>query len=186
MSSIPRSTSDSLPKLVAWYCQECGRQELPPDERYCPACGEKMQRCSRYEWFLADALAAEFVKRGRTFRIDEQWWFVDHRGFRWYFDLRVWVDGPCPSDGTKPDGGAGRLVEINGPEHSRQKKYSGPGGGYTRDEDKQYEYDKATPRGSWLDAFCVSNDECARKGGVVYRTAEKLANSLCSEADDVY
>lgn len=186
MTILPRTTPEFSPNLVAWCCQNCGRYEAPSDQRSCPDCGEKMQRCSRYEWFLADALTAELLKRGRSFRLDEQWSFYDHRGFCWYFDLRVWVDGPNRGDGCKPSGGAGLLIEVDGATHARQKKYKGPGGGYTRDYDKKYEYDKTTPRGSWLDQKHIPNEECARKGGAVHRTAERLADDICHEADHTH
>ena len=158
--------------LVAWYCERCGRQELPAGDNWCPKCGDKMQRCSRYEWFLSDALEAELEKRGVEFWVEEQYPFTDHRGFLWYFDLRVWCESKTAH------GSYGWLIEIDGPGHSQQKKYKGPGGGYTRDEDKVYEYNAECPRATWCALIRVTNEDCARKGGAVYRTAERLVSEL--------
>ena len=120
--------------LVAWHCQACGRYLAPRNEKYCPDCGEKMQRCSRYEWFLCDALRTILEHTGAVFEIKEQYPLMDHRGFEWYFDLCVKILNPAPHSEF-----SNMLIEIDGADHDRQKRYSGPGGGYTRDKDKHWE-----------------------------------------------
>jgi hypothetical protein len=163
---------------VAWSCPECGRIEAPATEKYCPTCATKMQRCSRYEWFLADEIQRQLEQSGRSFLIEEQWPFEDHRGFTWYFDLRVDMFG------TKQGGcRAGYLIEVDGRDHAAQKVYGGPGGGYTKDYDKEYEYNEKTPREQWLPLKRVANEDCARRGDAVRYTAAIIVDELCRLAD---
>jgi hypothetical protein len=159
----------------AWYCQQCGRME-DTEDNWCPECDNKRQRVSRFEWFLSDALREFFTKSGRSFRIIEQWSISDHRGFDWYFDLLVNVQD---KDGK---GGISQIIEVNGPDHQRQKRYKGPGGGYTRDYDKKWElfsnlqYHKC---GYFLTS--VDNEECRMR--VVRETAERLGTEILKKAD---
>lgn len=118
---------------VAWHCPICGRIEAPAGQRHCPKCGQTMQRCSRYEWFLADELRAFLNHTQREYQLQEQYPIRDHRGFTWYWDIFVWIQG------SSVFGGYGELIDINGPNHGAQRRYSGPGGGYTRDDDKHWE-----------------------------------------------
>jgi hypothetical protein len=157
---------------VAWSCPYCGRIEAPAAQRSCPECGEKMQRCSRYEWFLADELERQLHSAGLGFVLEEQWPFEDHRGFTWYFDLRVDIYG---ARSAMP---IGYLIEVDGSGHAGQKKYSGPGGGYTRDYDKEYEYNEKTPRDRWLPLMRLSNEQCARRGGAVRLTVAEIVEDL--------
>lgn len=163
---------------VAWYCQECGRIEKPPEEKYCPGCGRKMQRCSRYEWFLIDELYRLLSLQGREFRIYPQYPVADHRGFTWYFDIFVWVNG------RSIYGGYGELIEVNGSSHAKQKRYRGPGGGYTHDYDKRWEVIsnlRFHKRG--IETRVVSNEECSKKNDFVYHTAIAIVDELMHRAD---
>jgi hypothetical protein len=163
---------------VAWYCQDCGRIEQPPDERYCPDCGKQLQRCSRYEWFLIDALSYLLALSGREFRLIPQYPIRDHRGFNWHFDIFVWVKG------NSLYGGYGELIEVNGPNHARQKRYTGSGGGYTRDYDKEWEtVSNLRMHKRGIETRTVSNEECTKKGDVVYYTAIAIVDELIQRAD---
>lgn len=158
----------------AWHCQRCGRMEDTKDN-VCPECGGKRQRVSRYEWFLADALRDFFAKSGRSFKITEQWQLRDHRGYIWYFDLLVSVRGESSS-------GISQIIEVDGADHKRQKRYSGPGGVYTRDYDKEWELfsvQKYHKSGYFLTR--VTNEDCRMK--VVRATAERLGNEIIKKAD---
>jgi hypothetical protein len=163
---------------VAWYCQDCGRQEQPPDGKFCPDCGRKMQRCSRYEWFLFDELDHLLALQDREYRIQAQYPVTDHRGFNWYFDIYVWVKG------KSVHGGYGELIEINGSDHARQKPYSGDGGGYTRDYDKRWEViSNLRMHRRGIETRTVSNDECTKKGDAAYHTAIAIVDELTHRAD---
>lgn len=160
---------------AAWFCAMCGRME-DNDGRKCPNCGEKRQRCSRYEWFLADALRDELTRRGRTFRITEQYEMPDHRGFSWYFDLAVRVNG------STYGGQHTELIEVNGSDHARQKTYRGPGGGYTRDDDKHWEaFSNNRLHKKGFDIRTVDNDDCRLR--VVKATAARIATEIIQRAD---
>ena len=121
--------------LAAWWCFNCGRVEAQRDNRICPNCGEKMQRSSRYEWFLADELKnlLSLLCDDRKWSLTQQFPIEDHRGFIWYWDIAVRIEG------RSIYGGYTEVIDVNGIDHTRQKKYSGPGGGYTRDQDKSGE-----------------------------------------------
>jgi hypothetical protein len=162
--------------LVAWRCPECGRREAPRDERYCRVCYSKMVRCSRFEWFLSDALRGELAKSGRDFEIIEQRAFRDHRGFDWYFDISVWVRG------SSAFGGYGELIEVDGTNHANQQRYSGKGGGYTRDQDKEWELrnNLRIHRRGW-EIRHVPNDDCRRVAAG--RTAALICADLIRRAD---
>lgn len=163
---------------VAWYCQVCGRREGPAQARLCPNCGQKMQRCSRYEWFLIDELQHLLTLKEAEFRLQPQYPVCDHRGFIWYFDIFVWVKG------ASRYGGYGELIEINGPNHAHQPKYRGPGGGYTRDDDKYWEAvgrQRLYRRG--IEMRTLTNVECARRGDAVYYTAIAIVDELLQRAD---
>lgn len=168
-------------ELVAWYCGYCcKRREQKPSDKYCPDCGDKMQRCSRYEWFLFDAISdlldEQLGNGGREYRLEAQYPVHDHRGFDWYFDLFVWVKGKSSF------GGYGELIEINGSTHDNQPKYSGRGGGYTRDYDKHWEVfsnQRLHKRG--IDYRVLSNEECSMRN--VKNTANKLVAEIIKRAD---
>lgn len=163
---------------AAWYCKECGRQEQPPDQKECPECGMKMQRCSRYEWFLFDELRHYLELSGREFRLLQQYSIEDHRGFFWYFDIFVWVKGHSFYRGY------GELIEVNGPDHATQAKYSGPGGGYTRDQDKRWEvYNNLQLHKKGIEIRTVTNDECTKKGNAVRYTAMTIVDELIERSD---
>ncbi|GAB4347934.1 MAG: hypothetical protein Fur0042_14580 [Cyanophyceae cyanobacterium] len=162
----------------ARYCQTCGRKELPANKKCCPDCGEKVQKCSRYEWFLADELKRRLDFRSREYCIQEQYPLHDHRGFNWYFDIYVWVQGASIYDGY------GELIEVNGDDHKKQKLYRGPGGGYTRDDDKKWELiNSSSLREKGIYTRTLSNEQCAKKGGNVYRTADAIIEDLIHRAD---
>ena len=157
---------------VAWYCQECGRVEAPAAEKWCPDCGDRMQRCSRYEWFLADALEHHLWARGCPFKIKQQYRLYDHRDFFWYFDIMVEAKGP-----------AGKVwaffIEVNGSQHGEQKVFSGQGGcGMTRDDHKRWEFNEQMAHQP-CDLIYVSNEDCAKRGGAVEGTAEDIVERLC-------
>jgi len=142
----------------------------------CPTCQTKRQRVSRYEWFLADALHEELLMAtNRPFRITEQWEMPDHRGFSWYYDLAVHVTGKSSSKGHTV------LIEVNGSDHDRQAVYSGPGGGYTRDYDKEWEFGQRGLHKKGYSVEVVTNEDCRLK--VVKATAKRLA-ALCVQRAD--
>jgi len=163
---------------AAYWCSECWkRHELPPQRTVkCPDCGERLRRCSRYEWFLIDALDMALKATGRNYKIVPQYPIDDHRGFTWYWDVYVWVDG------TSPYGGAGALIDVDGPDHSRQKKYTGPGGGYTRDRDKVWETNQLRLHRRGIHHEKVTNDDCRLKGRVVFATAGSIVKRLVASA----
>lgn len=145
-------------------------------EKHCPQCDGKRIRVSRYEWYLADALQAELEKSGRRFTVTEQWELPDHRGFSWYFDLAVSVEG------ASYFGGITELIEIQGPTHAHQAVYSGPGGGYTRDHDKHWEvFNVHRLHKSGYDFRAIPATECRRS--VIRITAETIAAQLVNKAD---
>ena len=142
-------------RIVTWYCATCGRQELPDAPRGkkdCPVCGNKVRhRVSRYEWYLADALAAELAPRCSSFDVEEQYPIPAGRGlgeqFAWYFDLFV---ACCFNDGSYYEA----AVEIDGPRHAKQVAYGSDW--HTNDEHKENDYRE----------WCASRDEGY---GAVYR-----------------
>lgn len=169
--SVPTAGSNT----IAWHCPDCGRME-DTATRKCPTCGEKRQRVSRFEWFLADALTHELTRRDRTFDVFEQWPLEDHRGFTWYFDLAVWVKG------NSMYGGVTVLIEVDGSSHDNQKKYTGQGGGYTRDSDKHWEaFSNQRLHKQGYDFMSVPNEECRMR--VVGETAVRLATQIERLAD---
>lgn len=167
-----------MSEKVAWYCQSCGRLECPLKEKCCPKCGRKMQRCSRYEWFLFDELDRLLALKDRGYRIQAQYPVADHRGFDWYFDIYVWVKGKSIY------GGYGELIEVNGPDHAKQKRYSGAGGGYTRDYDKKWEViSNRRLHRLGIETRTVLNEECAKRDNAVYHTAIQIVDELIHRAD---
>lgn len=136
-----------------------------------------MHRCSRFEWFLEDALYDELSATGRKFKLRPQYPVMDHRGFEWFWDLGVWVDG------SSYHGGSGLLIDVNGPNHLVQKTYSGPGGGYTRDYDKVWELKTQRWHKHGWDHWIVQNDQCRRSGGSVYKTAAAISKHIVHMAD---
>lgn len=137
-----------------------------------------MQRCSRYEWFLFDELKYLLKLSGRNFRIKQQYPIRDHRGFNWHWDIYVWLEGKSIY------GGYHQLIDVNGRDHDFQKKYSGPGGGYTRDYDKHWEVfnNHGLHKRGWGVAY-AKNEECARRGGRVRETALSMMGDLLTLAD---
>lgn len=156
----------------ASICKKCGRLETPEKIDYCPECGEKAYQCSRYEWFLQDSLSSALRASRRVFRIEPQYIIRDHRGFEWIWDLYVYVKG------SSSFGGINMVIDIQGPNHKKQKIYSGPGGGYTRDDDKEWEIRKKAGNWEWR---YFENDECQKR--IVTITAGELADELCDLAD---
>ena len=78
------------------YCLSCkARREVDKGIKNCPECGDKLRFVSKYEWNLIDALDALLTTTGREFNITEQYVLRDRRGFDWYWDLLVEVDGHC-------------------------------------------------------------------------------------------
>jgi hypothetical protein len=134
-----------------------------------------MQRCSRYEWFLSDAIRKHLQETGRNFRIKEQYKILDHRGFYWYWDLFVWIEGKSLFNGY------GELIDVQGPQHSKQKKYSGPGGGYTRDYDKEWEVRQQRLHKQGIETRYINNDECKLR--IVDHSAKEIVNELIKRAD---
>jgi len=166
-------------ETVAWFCQNCGRKELPKDMRICPSCGERMQRCSRYEWFLIDELNRLLRLYDRCYRIQPQFPIQDHRGFTWHWDVRVWVEGESYYKGF------GLLIEVDGPRHKKQKRYKGPGGGYTRDEDKEWEaFTNYKLHKKGYDTYVVNNEDCSKKNDAVHVTALEILAELLDRADN--
>jgi hypothetical protein len=168
----------------AFWCPRCWeRHELPPPRSKrssppCPGCATKLRRCSRFEWFLIDALGLALEATGRDFKIIPQYPVHDHRGFEWYWDLFVWVDG------KSVHGGTGLLIDVNGPNHELQPRYSGAGGGYTRDYDKTWEVGQQRFHKRGIDHMIVLNDDCRKKGDAVYATAGGIAKWLDRMADN--
>lgn len=161
---------------VAWHCMECGRVEAPADQKHCPDCGTKMQRCSRYEWFLSDELEKALNLLGAKFTIIEQYPIPDHRGFNWYFDIYVWVEGHSYFRGY------GEIIEVNGASHQSQKKYSGKGGGYTRDFDKHWEaFANYRLHKRGIEYRTVDNENCKRSN--VHQTALEIADELVERSN---
>lgn len=155
----------------AWYCQNDGRME-DDEGKDCSQCGEKRQRVSRFEWFLADALHEYLHSQGADFKITEQWPLGDHRGFNWYFDLCVRV------------GSFHQLIEVDGADHQQQASYKGPGGGYTRDYDKEWELfsvQKYHKFGYGL--MRLKNEECRLK--VAGQTARRVADQIIARAKTI-
>lgn len=152
-------------KDVAWNCRKCGRVEADVQQKWHEVCGTRMRRCSRYEWFLADALARVAVRhpisRSSTVRLYEQYRVPDHRGFYWYWDVAVKVE--------QQDVGylksAGFLIDVNGRDHDNQAVYSGPGGcGMTRDDQKRWEVfgsENRMHKSGW-DTVYLTNEECRK------------------------
>jgi hypothetical protein len=163
---------------AAYWCSSCWeRHELPPKRTVkCPDCGDKLRRCSRYEWFLIDALEQAATATGRGFRLIPQYPIHDHRGFAWYWDVFIWING------TNDYGGAGLLIDVDGSDHARQPKYRGPGGGYTRDYDKQWETNKQRLYHKNIHSEKVTNDDCRMKGRAVYATAGAIVARLVKGA----
>jgi hypothetical protein len=176
------ATNRASAQLSTWHCHECGRIDAVVQDRRCPDCGEKVRACSRYEWFLADALRTQLRILGRpSFSVREQYPIKDHRGFTWYWDLFIWVDGASSC------GGYGELIDVQGPQHDRQAKYSGPGGGYTRDYDKWWEAFSVLnleEQGIWC--RYVPNDKCRMTDGIVYWTANEIAREIIDRADRLW
>lgn len=163
-------------KTSAWYCQICGRVEAPKNEAHCPDCDTKMQRCSRYEWFLIDELEILLELSDRDFNIIPQYPIKDHRGFNWYWDIYIWLAG------ASLYGGYSELIDINGPDHNRQKKYSGPGGGYTRDKDKHWEaFSNLKLHKQGFGVTYIQNDDCKKKN--IKLTALEIMGDLLTLAD---
>jgi hypothetical protein len=163
--------------LVAWYCQSCGRIEAAWNARDCPKCGARMQRCSRYEWFLCDSLQTILAFQGADFDLYQQYPVLDRRGFTWFFDIYVWVRG------NSFHGGYGELIEINGQTHITQKPYARIG--YTRDFDKYAEtiyFHRFQDSG--IHHRTVSNEECTKKRA--FYTAVDIADELMDRALSVY
>ena len=172
-----RQVRDLGGENVAWYCQVCGRQERPAQARIC-RCGQKMQRCSRYEWFLIDELQHLLTLKERDFRLHPQYPLPDRRGFIWYFDIFVWVNG------ASRFGGSAELIEINGPDHARPPRYRGPGRGYTRDDDKYWAaigHERLYKQG--IEIRTLTNAECAKRGDAVYYTAIAIVDEMLHRAD---
>lgn len=173
----------TLQATAAWWCPRCwDRHELPGvsrtrSKKACPNCGAKMHRCSRYEWFLEDALCSAIEASDRTFRIRPQYPVYDHRGFSWFWDIGIWVDG------ASIHGGSGLLIDVNGPDHLLQKNYGGPGGGYTRDYDKVWELGQQRFHKRGWDHLIVLNEDCARRENRVFFTANDIASRLINMAD---
>ncbi len=162
---------------VAWHCPKCGRIQAPKGNNRCQRCASKMVRCSRYEWFLADKLREYLSKCGKKFIVIEQYPIDDHRGYKWRWDVFVWVEG------SSWYGGYGEVIDIQGPDHKRQKKYSGPGGGYTRDYDKYwvtFELHKLHKRG--IGSRYIENEDCNRKN--VDETAKRIVDELIKRSDE--
>lgn len=157
----------------AWNCEWCGRMEDAGTQR-CPECETKgrktkRQRCSRYEWFLADALEEVLSAQDRDYSILEQWEMPDHRGFTWYFDLCVWVRGKSSY------GGHSLLIEVNGASHDVAD------GHYDRDMDKDWEFHSRGLHRKGYSIQFVTNDECRQR--VVKDTARRLATEIIQRAD---
>jgi len=173
---------DATVKTDAWWCSHCwDRHELPAggDRRRrkpCPDCGEKLHRVSRYEWFLEDALNAALEAAGADHRIRPQFPVEDHRGFTWYWDLGVWVNGGSAFNGY------GLLIDVNGRDHLEQRHYTGAGGGYTRDYDKVWELGQQQWHKRGWDHWIVPNDLCRRAGNVVHVTAQEIVTHMLGRA----
>ena len=169
----------TINNTVAWHCSKCGRVEAGIKEKYCPNCGTKMQRCSRYEWFLSDEIRKLLKESKRKYKIIEQYPINDHRGFNFYWDLYIWVDGKSHY------GGYGEVIDINGKDHDKQKNYSGPFGGYTRDDDKYWEtFNNQMLHKFGIDVRYIPNEDCMRKTGTVYTTAKKVVSDLIKRSDN--
>jgi hypothetical protein len=102
----------------------------------------------------------------------------DHRGFYWYWDFYIYLQGDSAF------GGIHLLVDINGRDHDFQKKYSGPGGGYTKDYDKHWVVfnEHKLHKQGWEVQY-YKNEECTRRGGIVRDTAYGLIGDLLTMAD---
>ena len=161
---------------AAWFCKYCREKiEQPSDNPYCPNDGTKMLGCSHYEWNLERAMFNYLTQeRGEgTFRIENQYPVPDFsRPFTWWFDLRIWVNG------KNSLGGYGVFIEIDGRDHSEQKEYSGLGGGYTRDYDKEWNLNKFE---NGMELIRVSNVDC--KLYMIYETAANICEEIIKKAD---
>ena len=160
--------------LVAWYCQSCGRMEAKRDVYGCPHCGKKMQRCSRYEWFLHDSLKTILAFQGADFDLRQQVPVRDRRGNTCYFDLYVWVKG------SSVHGGYGELINVNGPGCRNQERHSP--GARSRDTDSQwYVVSNLQLQHPGIQTRLVLSEECARNK--VFYTAVDIADELMHRAD---
>ncbi len=165
---MPRITvGAAAPVTKAWNCEWCGRMEDAAKQK-CPKCGTKRQRCSRYEWFLADALEKVLEQSGRDYTIQEQWEMPDHRGFVWYYDLAVWVRGKGFHQGYT------FLIEVNGADHDAER-------GSARDADKEWEFGARGLHKKGYVVEVVRNEDCRMK--VVQQTAERIAAEIMQWAD---
>ena len=128
-----------------------------------------MQRCSRYEWFLSDALRTILSHLGAEFNIQEQYEVSDHRGFSWYFDLYVWVKGKSIY------GGYAELIEVNGDDHRKRKRPM-------KDLDKYLETLNSLQMHKYgMSMRVVKNEQCARRK--VFETAIDIADELIERSN---
>ena len=151
-----------LQELSAYHCKNCGRVEAPPKTRQkCPACGETMQHCSRYEWALSDALDRRLTMLGFQYKITEQYPVKDRsRHFNYWFDLFIQIVD-----------GAELLVEVDADldRHGEWRHNSKTGGRFNSD------WTKAKSAGGKR-IFAVSNASCSAKN--VDETAWRLVRYL--------
>lgn len=134
--------------------------KLQPIKKYCPNCDTKIQRCSRYEWFLINELINALKDSEVNFLLEEQSPLNSGLGFSWHFDFFVWVWG------KNSRGCYGEYIEINGPNHDKRHKKA---------------YDLRGLEGSSIGYREVSNEECTKENAP--KTATRILKKLIKKAN---
>jgi len=152
-----------LDKIRPWhgsarYCQHCGRREELSWKTCCHQCGRNLQKSSRWEWHLADALRDELSNLAE-FTLVEQWPLQDRSGFYWYFDLYVAV------------GSYREVIEVNGSSHDTVD-------GRSHDDRKACELKAQYPT---VGLRVVRNTECTKQNAP--QTARKIARELVKRSN---